>query len=202
MSQTIDCFYDVVSPNSYLANQVLPQVAERHGAEIRYIPCLLGGVMKATNNQPPFIAFANVTGKNEYGRIEMQRFINKHGLERFRMNPHFPINSLVVMRAALVAEADGRLAEYIETAEKLMWEEGLKLDDPEVFVEGFSVNGFDGADLLERTQDAEIKAKLIANTNAAVERGAFGMPTMFVGEEMFFGKDSLGDLEDELQRRS
>lgn len=200
MSKTIDYFYDLVSPNSYLANQVLPGVAERQGAEIRYIPCLLGGIMKATNNQPPFVAFANVKGKLDYGRIEMQRFMRKHGIDRFKMNPHFPLNSLLMMRGALVAEADGRLSEYITSGEKLMWEQGLKLDDPEVFAEAWSANGFDGPELLERTQDPTIKSKLIENTNVAVERGVFGIPTMFVGSEMFFGKDSLGDLEDELAR--
>lgn len=202
MSRSIDFFYDLVSPNSYLANQVLPDIAERNDATIRYIPCLLGGIMKATNNQPPFVAFAGVKGKLDYGRIEMQRYIKKHGLDRFKMNPHFPLNSLLMMRGALVADADDRLAEYVTTGEKLMWEEGLKLDDPEVFAAAWSDHGFDGAALLERTQDPEIKRKLIENTNLAVERGVFGIPTLFIGDEMFFGKDSLGDLEDELQRLS
>lgn len=202
MSQTIDFFADLVSPNFYLANQVLPEIATRHDATIRYIPCLLGGIMKATNNQPPFVTFANVKGKLEYGRIELQRYIKKHGIDRFRMNPHFPLNSLLMMRGALVAERDGRLAEYIAIGERLMWEEGLKLDDPAVFAEAWSKHGFDGAALLEGTQDPEIKGKLIENTNLAVERGVFGIPTMFVGDEMFFGKDSLGDLEDELHARN
>lgn len=202
MSQTIDFFADLVSPNFYLANQVLPEIAARHDATIRYIPCLLGGIMKATNNQPPFVTFANVKGKLEYGRIEMQRYIEKHGIDRFKMNPHFPLNSLLMMRGALVAERDDRLTEYIAVGEKLMWEDGLKVDDPEVFAEAWSNHGFDGAALLEGTQDPEIKGKLIENTNLAVERGVFGIPTMFVGDEMFFGKDSLGDLEDELRSRN
>lgn len=200
MSTTIEYYYDVVSPNSYLANKVLPSVAEKHGAEVRYIPCLLGGIMKATNNQAPFVAFANVTGKLDYLRVQMQRYIAKHGLGKFKMNPHFPLNSIMMMRGAVAADRDGRLVEYIDVAERLMWEEGLKLDDPQVFASSMSANGFDGAALLEQTQNPEVKAQLIENTTAAVERGVFGIPSLFVGDEMFFGKDSLGDLDDELAR--
>ena len=200
MSKTIDYYCDLVSPNSYLANKVMPQIAERNGATIRYIPCFLGGIMRATNNRPPFVAFAEVKGKLDYGRIQIQRFLRKHGLDKFVMNPHFPLNTLPVMRAAVVAENEGRLEEYLRLGEVLLWEQGLKLDDPEVFAEALSANDFDGAALLEGTQDPAVKAKLLENTNEAVERGVFGIPTMFVGDEIFFGKDSLDDLEDELKR--
>ncbi len=200
MSATIEYFYDVVSPNCYLANRLLPAIAERHGATIRYVPMLLGGVMKATNNKPPFVAFADCKPKMAYGQVEMARFIRKHQLTSFKMNPHFPMNSLLMMRAAAAAEMDGALPEYIAAAERLTWEQGLKMDDPEVFATGLTAEGLDGAGLLARTQDQPVKDRLIANTEQAVERGCFGAPTYFVGEEMFFGKDRLVELEDELKR--
>lgn len=198
MSVTVDFFYDLVSPNVYMANKVIPEVAERTGATINYVPCLLGGVMKATNNNPPFVTYAPVKEKIAYMMVEMQRFAKKHRLSKFKMNPHFPFNSLMPMRAAVAAQMDGKLNEYIAAGEKLIWEEGVKFDDQEAFVESLTAEGLDGAGLLEKTQDPAVKAKLIENTNTAVERGAFGAPTFFVGDEMFFGKDRLLDLEEEI----
>tara|TARA_R110000851_G_scaffold318141_1_gene481861 strand:- start:106 stop:708 length:603 start_codon:yes stop_codon:yes gene_type:complete len=198
MSKTIDFIFDFGSPNAYLAHKVLPGILERTGAQVNYIPCLLGGIFKATGNQSPMMAFGNVKGKLEYDRIEMMRFVKKHGLTKFRVNPHFPVNTLVLMRGAVAAEMRGDLAPYIEAGLKAMWEEGLKMDDPAVYVEAMNDAGLDGAGLLEATQDPDVKAKLVANTEAAVARGAFGIPTFYVGEEMFFGKDRLGQVEDEV----
>lgn len=202
MTVTLDFYYDLVSPNTYMANQVLPDIADRTGARINYIPCFLGAVMKATNNQPPFVTYANVKGKMAYGGIEIERFVKKHDLKKYKFNPHFPLNSLLMMRGAIAAEMDGKLEEYLAAGEKLTWEQGLKMDDPEVFVEGFTSLGFDGAALLEKTQDPAVKAKLIENTEAAVARGIFGVPTYFVGDEMYFGKDRLIDLEEEINAQS
>tara|TARA_R110000787_G_scaffold110809_5_gene219489 strand:+ start:1231 stop:1833 length:603 start_codon:yes stop_codon:yes gene_type:complete len=198
MSKTIDFIFDFGSPNAYLAHKVLPGILERTGAQVNYIPCLLGGIFKATGNQSPMMAFGNVKGKLEYDRMEMMRFVKKHGLTKFRMNPHFPVNTLVLMRAAVAADMRGDLAPYIEAGLKAMWEDGLKMDDPAVYVEAMNAAGLDGASLLEATQDPDVKAKLVANTEAAVARGAFGIPTFYVGEEMFFGKDRLGQVEDEV----
>jgi 2-hydroxychromene-2-carboxylate isomerase len=142
------------------------------------------------------VAFSGVEGKLTYERLEMMRFIRKHGISSFRPNPHFPLNSLMMMRGAIVAGMDGRFDEYVEAGLKHMWEEGLKLDDPAVFVTAMTEAGFDGEDLLERCQDPNVKARLISNTEAAVARGAFGMPTFYVGDEMFFGKERLGQLEE------
>jgi 2-hydroxychromene-2-carboxylate isomerase len=198
--KTVDFIFDFASPNAYFAHKALEGVVERTGAQINYIPCLLGGIFRSTGNQAPMITYANIKGKNDYEMLEIRRFIMKHGLVKFRMNSAFPINSLMLIRSAIACEQDGRMMEFIDAGLRLLWEDDKKLDDPVVFVEEITKAGFDGAKLLERTQDPEVKAKLMANTQAAVERGAFGIPTFYVGDEMFFGKDRLGQLEEEILR--
>jgi 2-hydroxychromene-2-carboxylate isomerase len=200
MPKTLDFIFDFASPNAYFAHKALGPMLERTGASATYIPCLLGGIFKATGNQAPFVAFANVKGKNEYNMLEIQRFIAKHGLTNFKMNSAFPLNTVMLQRGALIAEEDGRLAEYIEAGLSAMWEDNVKMDDKDVFADALTQRGFDGAAILERTQDAAIKAKLIANTEAAVARGAFGIPTFYVGDDMYFGKDRLGQVEDALMK--
>ena len=198
MTKTLDFIFDFASPNAYFVYKALPPILARTNASLNLIPCLLGGIFKSTGNQAPMMAFAGVKGKLEYDRLEIERFIKKHGLTDFEFNPNFPVNTLVLMRGAIAAEMDGRLVEYVEAGLKFMWEDGLKMDDTEVFVSAMNKAGFDGASLLERTQDPQVKAKLVANTEAAVARGTFGIPTFYVGEEMFFGKDRLGQVEEEL----
>jgi 2-hydroxychromene-2-carboxylate isomerase len=198
MSVTVDFIFDFGSPNAYLAHRTLPGVLQRTGASVRYIPCLLGGIFKATGNQPPMVAFGGVKGKLDYEMLENRRFIARHGLTRFRFNPHFPVNTLLLMRGAVAAEMDGYLADYVEAGLVSMWEQGLKMDDPEVYVVAMTKAGLDGAALLERAQAPAVKARLVENTTAAVERGAFGIPTFYVRDEMFFGKDRLGQLEEEI----
>jgi 2-hydroxychromene-2-carboxylate isomerase len=202
MAITVDFIFDFGSPNAYFAYRVLPPILERTGAQLNLIPCLLGGIFKATGNQPPMVAFGNVKGKLDYDRLEIERFISKHGLSDFQFNPNFPVNTLVLMRGAIAAEMDGQLVEYVEAGLKHMWEQGRKMDDPEVFVSAMTEAGFDGARLLARTQEPEVKARLVANTEAAVARGAFGIPTFYVGGEMFFGKDRLGQVEEEISARA
>ena len=199
---TVDFLFDFASPNAYLAHRVLPAIAERTGAEIRIVPCLLGGIFKATGNKAPFVQFADVPSKIAYEGVEMRRFVAKHGLDRFQMNPHFPLITLLPMRAALAAERDGQLAPYVEAVLRMTWEEGLKTDDAEVLTQGLNDAGLDGAKLVEAAQDPAVKAKLIENTEAAVARGAFGIPTFFVGDEMFFGKDRLDQVEEALAAAS
>lgn len=201
MAATIDFIFDFASPNAYLVHRPLAEVARRTGASVNLIPCLLGGIFKATNNQAPMMAFGNVKGKLDYDRLEMMRFLDKHGLTGFRMNPHFPVNTVLLQRGALVAERDGQLPAYVEAGLKAMWEDGLKMDDPEVFAKAMTDAGLDGTALLEASQDQAIKQKLIDNTAAAVERGAFGIPTFYVGREMFFGKERLGQVEEEVVRQ-
>ncbi|MEH6489835.1 2-hydroxychromene-2-carboxylate isomerase [Hyphomonas oceanitis] len=198
MTKTIDFIFDFGSPNAYLSHQLMPGIAARTGATVNYIPCLLGGIFKATGNQAPMVAFGNVKGKLAYEQLEMARFIKQHKADRFRLNPHFPVNTLILMRGAVAAEMNGQLDAYIAAGLKHMWEDGLKMDDPAVFVAAMSDAGFDGAALLAQTQDPAVKERLVANTNAAVARGAFGIPTFFVGDEMFFGKDRLMQVEAEV----
>ena len=200
MSKTVDFIFDFGSPNAYLAWKALPAIAARHGASVKLIPCLLGGIFKATGNQAPGVAFSGVKGKLDYEMLEMRRFIAAHGLTAFRFNPHFPVNTLLLMRGQIAAQRAGVGGPYLEAMLKGMWEDGLKLDDPEVFVAAADATGLDGAALLAATAEAEVKAELVANTEAAVARGVFGIPTFFVGDEMFFGKDRLGQVEAELSQ--
>ena len=192
--KTVEFVFDFASPNAYLAWRVLPKLLERSGARIELFPALLGGVFKATGNQAPMLAFAGVPAKLDYERVEMLRFIARHGLDRFRMNPHFPVNTLLLMRGLVAAQTMAQTDAYVEAGLKAMWEDGEKMDDPDVFRRVFDEAGLDGALILERTQDPEVKATLLADTRRAVERGVFGIPTFFVGDEMFFGKDRLDQV--------
>lgn len=196
MSKTVDFIFDFASPNAYLVHKIVPEIEARTGARFNYIPCLLGGIFKATGNQAPMIAFGGIKNKPEYDALEMQRFITRHELTGFKMNPHFPVISLMLVRGALVAERDGYLMKYTDAMVDAMWEQGLKLDDAEVLHKALADAGFDADKIMTDMGDEAIKAKLLENTNAAVERGAFGIPTFFVGEEMFFGKERLGQVEE------
>lgn len=193
---TIDFIFDFGSPNGYLAWQILPGIAERTGARVNLIPCLLGGIFKATNNRSPVEAFGEVKGKLAYEQLETRRFVEKHGLARYRMNPNFPVNTLTIMRGLIAARRMGVGETYLAAVLAAMWEAGEKMDDPEVIRRVLDAAGLDGQAILAATQDPEVKAELVANTEAAVARGVFGIPTFFVGEEMFFGKDRLPQVED------
>ena len=193
------CF-DFGSPNAYLAYRVLPTIEQRTGERFTYTPILLGGVFKATNNQSPVQAFAHVRNKLAYDQLEMRRFIERHGLHEFTMNPHFPVNTLLIMRGAVAANIDGMLTAYVEAVMRHMWAEPKKMDDPAVVRAALDASGLDGERLLARAQDADVKQKLLADTERAVERGVFGLPVFFVGDAMYFGKDRLRDVEDEIVR--
>lgn len=198
MTKTLELIFDFGSPNAYLTLRVLPDLLDRTGADLKITPCLLGGIFKATGNRAPMVQYAEAPAKLAYEHLEMRRFIERHGLSKFRLNPHFPVNTLTIMRGAIVAEDEGNLDEYVDAVNRAMWEDGLKMDDPEVIAAFLSANGFDGPALLGRTQEPDIKARLVANTEAAVARGVFGIPTFFVGDEMFFGKDRLDQVEEAL----
>lgn len=198
MTKQLDFIFDFASPNAYFAYRALPPILERTGATLNIIPCLLGGIFKATGNNPPMVAFGQVKGKLDYERLEIQRFIKKHGLTNFQFNSHFPVNTLMLMRGAIAADMDGRLADYVEAGLKHMWEDGLKMDDPETYANAMTQSGFDGAEMLDRMQQDDVKSKLVQNTQMAVDKGSFGVPTFFVGDEIFFGKDRLQQVEEEL----
>lgn len=193
-------YFDFGSPNAYLAYRVLPTIEQRTGARFVHVPALLGGIFKATNNQSPVQAYAHIPSKLAYEHREMERFIARHGLHEFRMNPHFPVNTLLIMRGAVAAGLEGRLPAYEEAVMRHLWAEGRKMDDPAVVREALDGSGLDGSRLLARTQDTEVKQRLLANTERAVARGVFGLPAFFVGDEMFFGKDRLREVEEELVR--
>lgn len=202
MTVTIDFIFDFGSPNAYLASQVLPGIAARTGAQVRRIPCLLGGIFKATNNASPMVAFGDVKGKLAYEGLETRRFVAKHGLTAFRQNPHFPVNTLLIMRGLVAAERAGVGEAYAAAVLAAMWEAGEKMDDPDAVRRVLDAAGLDGEALIAATQDPAVKAELVANTEAAVARGVFGIPTFFVGEEMFFGKERLGQVEEEAARQA
>ncbi len=195
----IEFLFDFGSPNAYLAHKALPALLERTDATLSYTPCLLGGIFKATNNQSPVFAHAGVKGKLAYEHLEIERFVKKHGID-FNFNPHFPINTLLIMRGAMVADRDGYLPEYAEAVFDHMWKAPKKMDDPAIATVALAASGLDGAGIVAATAESEIKAALIANTERAVERGVFGLPVFFVRVEMYFGKDRLGQVEEALSR--
>ena len=179
---------------------MVPGIEERTGTKFNYIPVLLGGIFKATNNKPPMEAFFGILNKNEYQSVEMKRFQERHGIDKFKMNPHFPVMSLQIIRGAVGAQQDGYLDKYIDEVLKHMWEEPKKMDDPEVIKEAFTESGFDADRLMNQMQDPDIKAQLIENTENAVKRGTFGIPTFFVGDDIYFGKDTLWQVEEALAK--
>ena len=198
MGKTIDFIFDFGSPNAYLAYTVLQDIARRTGAQVVLTPCLLGGIFKITGNQAPMTAFGGVQGKLAYEALETKRFVARHKLDRYQFNPHFPVNTLLIMRGLVAARRLGVEQAYLDTVMAAMWERGLKMDDPQVVAAALAEAGLDAKAILEATQDPDVKAELMANTEQAAARGAFGIPTFFVGDEMFFGKERLGQVEEEL----
>jgi len=188
--------FDFGSPNAFLSHEAIPAIEKRTGAKFEYIPILLGGIFKATNNKSPAETLVGIKNKREFLALETERFVRRFGVEPYTWNPFFPVNTLNLMRAAIAAQLEGVFEPYVEAAFHHMWIEPKKMDDPEVAAKALSASGLDGAKLLARAQEPEVKVKLIANTQGAVERGAFGSPTFFVGKEMFFGKEQLREVEE------
>ncbi len=199
---TVEFHFDFGSPNAYLAHKLIRGIEQRSGAAFVYVPVLLGGVFKLTNNSAPMIQFKDVKNKLAYQRLEMQRFIDKHALTKFQWNPNFPVNTVQIMRGAIAAAMDDVLVPYVDAVFDAMWEAGKKMDDPEVVRAVLAASGLDAARILERTQDQDVKDALRKNTEASVARGTFGAPTFFVGDDMYFGKDRLRDLEEAIVRRA
>jgi 2-hydroxychromene-2-carboxylate isomerase len=178
---------------------VIPGIEARTGTAFHYVPVLLGGIFKATGNASPAVTFAGIKNKPEYQNLEMRRFIAKHGITSFTMNPHFPVNTLKLMRGAIVADRAGYLAKYVDEMFRHMWVEPKKLDEVEVLKAALEESGLPADEILEGIGDPEIKQQLIANTDDAVARGVFGIPSFFVGDELFFGKDRLREVEEEIE---
>jgi 2-hydroxychromene-2-carboxylate isomerase len=188
--------FDFGSPNAFLSHEAIPAIEKRTRAKFEYVPILLGGIFKSTNNKSPAETLAGVKNKREFHALETERFVKRFQVQPYVWNPFFPVNTLNLMRAAVAAQLEGVFEKYVEAAFHHMWREPKKMDDPEVAVKALTSSGLDGAKLLARAQEPEVKAKLLENTQSAVERGAFGSPTFFVGKEMFFGKEQLREVEE------
>lgn len=197
MTKVIEFLYDFGSPNAYLMHKTLPDLAERYDATVSYQPILLGGVFKATNNQSPMQAFGGVQGKLQYQMRETQRFIKRHDLT-FHMNPHFPVMTIGIMRGAIYAQGKPWESKYISAIFEAMWVHGQKMDDPTVIMDVLRENDLPASEIMDAAQEQSVKQGLIVATSAAVQRGVFGSPTMFVGDEMFFGKETLPEIEEAL----
>ena len=197
MSPTAPQFmFDFGSPNAFLSHEAIPAIEQRTGVKFEYVPILLGGIFKATNNKSPAETLAGVKNKREFHALETERFVRRFHVRPYTWNPFFPVNTLNLMRAAVAAQSEGVFEKYVEAAFHHMCVEPKKMDDMEVAAKALTASGLDGAKLLARAQEPEVKAKLIENTQHAVERGAFGSPTFFVGKEMFFGKEQLREVEE------
>lgn len=194
MAKSLEFLFDFGGPNSYLAHKSLPAICARTGAELVYVPILLRGLFKLTNNQAPMMRYAETPAKQNYEMLEFDRFVKAHALP-FKMNPRFPINSLYLMRGAVAAQRLGCFALYVDTVMAAMWEDGRDMGYPEIVRQVLDRAGLNSAALLALADDPDVKAELMANTEAAATRGAFGVPTFFVGEEMFWGKERLGQVE-------
>jgi 2-hydroxychromene-2-carboxylate isomerase len=196
----VEFHFDFGSPNAYLAHRMIPEIEQRTGARFDYVPILLGGVFKLTNNRSPAEKMAGIKNRLEYEQLELRRFIRRHGIRQFKWNPFFPVNTLLIMRGAIAAQLDGVFARYVDEMFRHVWGAPKDMDDPEVVRAAWEESGFDAAALLARTQDAAVKDRLLRNTQDSVARGTFGSPTFYVGNEIFFGKDRLGDVEEEIMR--
>jgi 2-hydroxychromene-2-carboxylate isomerase len=192
----VEFHFDFGSPNAYLAHRVIPAIEARTKAHFRYVPVLLGGVFKATGNRSPMEAFGGIRNKLDYERLETERFLRRYRIEDYVRNPFFPVNTLQMMRGAAAAEIDGGLERYVNAMFHHMWEAPKKMDEPSVFRDALTASGLDAETVTARSQDAAVKDRLIANTQMSVARGAFGSPTFFVGDAIYFGKDRLRDVEE------
>ena len=194
----LEYHFDFASPNCYYSHKVIPAIEQRTGETFDYVPILLGGVFKLTNNRSPMEALAGIRNKPEYNTIETARFVRKHGISEFRMNPQFPVNTLHIMRGAVFAKTQDYFERYVEEVFACMWERQLNMADPAVIAKALLDAGLPADDIIAGSQDPEIKLTLIENSNASVERGCFGAPTFFVNDQIFFGKDKLRDVEGEI----
>ena len=200
MAARVEFHFDFGSPNAYLAHLAIPGVEQRAGFQFEYVPVLLGGVFKATNNVSPAVSLKGIRNKPEYQRIETDRFLKRYSVSAYVPNPHFPVNTLTIMRGAVVARREGFFARYVDEVYRHMWVEQRKMDDLEVVAEALAASDLPVDRILAGIQDPDVKQELIANTESAVARGVFGSPSFFVGDELYFGKEKLRDVEEEVAR--
>ena len=201
MSVKVEFHFDFGSPNAYLAHLVIPGIVARTGVPFEYVPVLLGGVFKATNNVSPAVSLKDIKNKGEYAQLETRRFLKQHGITRYAPNPHFPVNTLQIMRGAIAAKRLGVFERYVDEVYRHMWAEPKKMDEPDVIQAALVESKLPAAELIALSQDPGVKQELIGNVERSVARGAFGSPTFFVGDEIYFGKDRLREVEEEIERQ-
>jgi 2-hydroxychromene-2-carboxylate isomerase len=196
----VEFLFDFGSPNAFLSHRVIPAIEARTGVKFDYVPVLLGGIFKATGNQSPARAFQAIRNKPEYQRLEIERFVRKHRIEGFGFSPYFPVNTLTLMRGAIAARTLNVFDRYVDAIFNHMWVTHKKLDDADQLAIALKESGFDPDRFMEMCSLPVVKAELITNTERAVQRGAFGVPTYFVDDEMWFGKEHLHDVEEAIRK--
>ena len=196
MTTHVDFLYDFGSPNAFLSHCAIPKIEARADIRFDYVPVLLGGIFKETGNVSPAVSLQGIRNKGEYTRIETQRWLTRFDVEMYPPNPHFPVNTLMMMRGAVFARDKDFYPAYIDAMYTCMWRESRKMDELEIFAGALKEFDLPADDILTGIQDPAVKQGLITNTSAAVERGAFGSPTFFVGDEIWFGKETLRDIEE------
>jgi 2-hydroxychromene-2-carboxylate isomerase len=197
----VEFLFDFGSPNAYLSHLVIPGIEKRQQVKFEYVPILLGGVFKLTNNRSPAESNAGIKNKSEYQHLEIDRFVRRHGITRYRFNPFFPVNTLMIMRGAVAARTLGIFERYVDEMFRHMWGDPKKLDDPAVLRAALLESGLPAERLFELVQTPAVKEALLAETQRAVDRGTFGSPTFFVDGEIYFGKDRLRDVEEAIAAR-
>ena len=196
----VQFLFDFGSPNAFLVHRIIPAIERRTGVRFTYVPILLGGLFKLTGNQSPATAFAAIRNKPEYNQLEMRRFIARHAIADFVFNPHFPVNTLQLMRGAVASQGLGVFQRYIDAVFDAMWTKGLNMGQPEIVATTLGEAGLPVEQLMAGSQAPETKQRLLDNTQAAFERGAFGSPSFLVGDDLYFGKDRLGEVEEAIVR--
>lgn len=194
MPNSVDFYFDYGSPTSYLAYTQMPGVAQRTGAKVNYLPILLGGVFQATGNRSP----VEIAAKGKWMQQDLKHFADRYKV-RYEWNPHFPINTLALMRGATYALREGFLIPYSDAVYNALWADGLNMGDPAVIGKALERAGLDAQRIIAATQDQAVKDALKSATEQAVKRGLFGAPTFFVGERMHFGQDRLPYVEELLR---
>jgi 2-hydroxychromene-2-carboxylate isomerase len=201
MPVNVEFHFDFGSPNAYLSHLVVPAIEARTSVRFAYVPVLLGGVFKATGNVSPAVSLRGIKNKGEYAELETRRFLARHGITRYAQNPFFPVNTLQIMRGAVAAQRLGCYARYVDEVYRHMWADPKKMDDPRVIEAALKESGLPAAELLALAADPGVKQELIENTARSVARGTFGSPSFYVGDELFFGKDRLREVEEEIEAR-
>ena len=200
MDPQVEFHFDFGSPNAYLSHLVIPAIEARTGAKFVYVPVLLGGVFKATNNVSPAVSLQGIVNKPAYQALETQRFLQQHGITQFARNPFFPVNTLLIMRGAVFAQTVGLFERYVSEVYRHMWAEPRKMDELDVVRAALTESGLPAQQILDGLQQPAVKQRLVSNTEASVARGVFGSPSFFVGDQLYFGKDRLRDVEEEILR--